>query len=195
MDAQLGRVLDELDRLGLATNTIIVLWGDHGWHLGDHGMWCKHTNYEQAARIPLIVAAPGVTTPGTRAATALVETVDIYPTLCELAGLPAPRVPQGLEGKSFVRVPARPGAGTAELSLSRLSARRTPRARGSHGAASPGRMERARARRRDGGPRALRLRSDPLETKNLAAEQPEVVARMRAMLAKQPEAKPQIRRR
>src|SRR5216117_3546396 len=102
MDAQLGRVLDELDRLGLGRSMIIVLWGDHGWHLGDHGMWCKHTNYEEATHIPIIVVAPGVTRPGTRATNALVETVDLYPTLAELAGLPAPQVPQQLEGRSFV---------------------------------------------------------------------------------------------
>jgi iduronate 2-sulfatase len=100
MDAQLGRVLDALDRSPFARNTIIVLWGDHGWHLGDHGMWCKHTNYEQAARIPLVVVAPGVTPAGVKSG-ALVETVDIYPTLCELAGLPAPR-------GSMVRVLPRP---------------------------------------------------------------------------------------
>ena len=64
-DAQIGRVLDELDRLGLAQNTIVVLWGDHGWHLGDHGMWSKHSNYEQATRIPLLIAAPGTNKPGT----------------------------------------------------------------------------------------------------------------------------------
>ncbi len=100
MDAQLGRVLDELDRSGLADNTIIVLWGDHGWHLGDHGLWCKHTNYEQATRIPLIVSAPEKVRRGTHTA-ALTETVDIYPTLCELAGIP---IPKGLDGRSFADV-------------------------------------------------------------------------------------------
>jgi iduronate 2-sulfatase len=85
MDAQVGRVLDELDRLELANNTIIVLWGDHGWHLGDHGMWCKHTNYEQAAHAPLLFVAPKQ--PGEQRERGIVEFVDIYPTLCDLAGL------------------------------------------------------------------------------------------------------------
>jgi iduronate 2-sulfatase len=110
MDAQLGRVLDELDRLELADKTIIVLWGDHGWHLGDHGMWSKHTNYEEAAHIPLLVVAPGVTKPKTEAK-ALVESVDIYPTLCELAGLPAR--PE-LAGRSFVPTLKDPAAPTKD---------------------------------------------------------------------------------
>ena len=64
VDAQIGRVIDELNRLGLADGTIIVLWGDHGFHLGDLGIWTKHTNYEQANRIPILITAPGITTPG-----------------------------------------------------------------------------------------------------------------------------------
>ncbi|MBP8257804.1 MAG: sulfatase, partial [Opitutaceae bacterium] len=88
VDAQVGRVLDELDRQNLADRTIVVLWGDHGWHLGDHSLWGKKTNYEQAARIPLILAGPGVAQ-GEKSS-ALVETVDLYPTLGELAGLPIP---------------------------------------------------------------------------------------------------------
>lgn len=97
IDAQIGRVLDELDRLALADRTIICLWGDHGWHLGDHGLWCKHTNFENATRAPLVVSAPGADAPG-RNTEALVEFVDIYPTLAQLAGLP---VPETLDGTSF----------------------------------------------------------------------------------------------
>jgi arylsulfatase A-like enzyme len=93
IDAQVGRLLDELQRLGQADNTIIVLWGDHGWQLGEHGFWCKHTNFEVAARTPLLVVAPGVA--GGRVSRRLVEYVDIYPTLCDLAGLPEPAHLQG----------------------------------------------------------------------------------------------------
>lgn len=96
VDAQIGRLLDELDRLKLADDTIIVLWGDHGWQLGEHGMWCKHTNFEVAVRTPLLVVAPGAT--GGQVREQLVEYVDIYPTLCELADLPPP---DHLQGKSF----------------------------------------------------------------------------------------------
>lgn len=75
----------------------MVLWGDHGWHLGDHGLWCKHTNFEQAARNPLIIAAPGRS--HGRQSDALVQTVDVYPTLCALAGMTAPA---GLAGRSLI---------------------------------------------------------------------------------------------
>lgn len=97
MDAQLGRVLAELDRLGLREQTVVVLWGDHGWKLGEHGAWCKHTNFENDTHAPLICCAPGQKAAG-RHTQALVEFVDIYPSLCELAGLP---LPSHLEGTSF----------------------------------------------------------------------------------------------
>lgn len=97
VDAQIGRVLDELDRLGLAENTMVVLWGDHGWHLGEQGIWAKQTNFERATLAPLIVRTPQARSAGNSTA-ALVEMVDIYPTLCELAGLP---LPDHLEGTSF----------------------------------------------------------------------------------------------
>ena len=97
MDAQVGRVLAELDRLGLRENTVIVLWGDHGWQLGEHGLWNKHTNFEVATRSPLIVSAPNQKQRGTKC-DALVEFVDIYPTLCALCDVP---LPGHLEGTSF----------------------------------------------------------------------------------------------
>ena len=96
-DAQIGRVLDELARLGLAERTVVVLWGDHGWHLGDHGLWCKHTNFESATRAPLVLASPRIA--GGKRTQRLAEFVDIYPSTCELAGLP---VPEHCEGTSLV---------------------------------------------------------------------------------------------
>ena len=189
MDAQLGRVIEALDQLGLAQNTIIVLWGDHGWHLGDHGMWCKHTNYEQAARLPLIVVAPGVAKPGAKTG-ALAETVDIYPTLCELAGLP---IPPGLEGASFVPTLKNPSATTKEAVFHVY-----PR-----GELMGRAVRTARYRlvewKKIGAPANTAVfelydyEADPAETKNLAADKPEIVAQLRAILAKQPEAKPQVR--
>lgn len=98
VDAQVGRLLDELDRLGLAENTIVVLWSDHGWKLGEHNGWCKQTNYEIDTRAPLMIRAPGAKANG-KPSNALVEFVDVYPTLCELASLPVPKV---LEGMSLV---------------------------------------------------------------------------------------------
>lgn len=97
MDAQVGRLLDELERQGLKDKTLVVLWGDHGWQLGEHGLWCKHTNYETSTWAPLIMSAPGQRAPGKKAG-GLVEFVDLYPTLAESCGL-AP--PPGLEGVSF----------------------------------------------------------------------------------------------
>jgi arylsulfatase A-like enzyme len=97
MDAQLGRVLDALKEQGFADDTVVILWGDHGWHLGDHGMWCKHTNYERATRAALLMSAPGRKAAG-KSTDALVEFVDIYPTLAEVCGLPRP---DGVEGHSF----------------------------------------------------------------------------------------------
>ncbi|MFM8532692.1 MAG: sulfatase [Acidimicrobiia bacterium] len=98
MDAQLGRVLAELGRLELADNTIIILWGAHGWKLGEHDAWCKHSNVELDTNAPLIISVPGMKNPGRRT-DALVEFVDVYPSLAELAGLP---LPEHLEGTSFV---------------------------------------------------------------------------------------------
>jgi len=97
-DAQVGILLDELEELGLIKNTIIVLWGDHGWHLGDHNLWCKHTNFEQATHAPLIISSPKIKSGKTKSQT---EFVDIFPTLCDLAGL---AVPTYLDGKSLMPI-------------------------------------------------------------------------------------------
>lgn len=96
-DAQVGKLLDELDRLDLRQNTIVILWGDHGWKLGEHDAWCKHTNCENDTNAPLLLSVPGMKQRGVHT-DALVEFVDVYPTLAELAGLPPP---VHLEGKSF----------------------------------------------------------------------------------------------
>jgi len=108
VDAQIGKVLDALKKNQMEDNTIIVLWGDHGYSLGEQGRWCKGTNFEMDTRVPLMVRTPGMPNPGA-STDSMVEAVDIYPTLAELAGLPAP---VGLDGSSFaspVRDPARPG--------------------------------------------------------------------------------------
>jgi len=97
IDAQIGRVMKELEALGLREQTIIVLWGDHGWKLGEHDSWCKHTNFEIDTNAPLLISAPGMSNKG-RTTDALTEFVDIYPTLCELTGL---EKPDHLEGISF----------------------------------------------------------------------------------------------
>lgn len=97
VDAMIGQVLDELERLQIADNTVVILWGDHGWSLGEHGLWCKHSPFEVALHVPLIVRGPGIQA-GTRSH-ALTEFVDVYPSLCELASLP---LPPHLAGESFV---------------------------------------------------------------------------------------------
>ncbi len=111
-DANVGKLLDALDSLGLTKNTIIVLWGDHGWHLGDHNLWCKHTNFEEATHAPLIIVSPAIKPSVTNSQT---EHLDIFPTLCELAGL---NIPSILDGKSLVPVMKNPTTSIKEFSVS-----------------------------------------------------------------------------
>ena len=106
IDAQVGRLLDELDKKGLTDNTIIVLWGDHGWNLGDHGLWGKITNFETNARVPLIIAAPEQKGNG-KSANGIVEFVDVYPTLSELAGLSLPSHLEGTSARSLLNDPSK----------------------------------------------------------------------------------------
>ncbi len=108
-DAQIGRVLAELDALGLRENTVVILWGDHGWNLGEHTMWCKHCCFETSMRVPMIVSAP--MSPGFKVGAktaAIAEYIDIYPTLCDLAGLEKPRQLQGMSFAPVLADPSRP---------------------------------------------------------------------------------------
>lgn len=105
IDSFVGMLMNTLEEQGLAENTIVILWGDHGWKLGEHNMWCKHTNFEIDTNAPLICYSPNQKKNGTQT-NALVEFVDIFPTLCELAGLP---IPEQLQGKSFVPLLDQPG--------------------------------------------------------------------------------------
>ena len=190
VDAQIGKVLNELERLGLASNTVIVLWGDHGWHLGDHGYWTKHTNYEQANRIPIIVVAPGRGLAVGRSTRQLTESVDLFPTLAELAGLPEPNVPQGLDGLSLAPVLRDPSYEIRDHAY--------------HCYPRRGRMGRAIRTERY---RLVEWRSvatpdapaeyelydyvdDPGEKRNLASERLGVVAQLAEILARHPAAKP-----
>ena len=188
VDAQIGKVIDELDRSGLSENTLIVLWGDHGFHLGDLGIWTKHTNYEQANRIPLLLIAPGVTKPGS-STRQLAESVDIFPTLAELAGLPAPTGPQPIDGISLVPVLKNPAARVRDHAYHCFPKQKMGRAI---------RTESHRLiewKKPGAPPESAELElydytADSHETQNIAAEQPEVVKQLRAILARHHEASP-----
>ncbi len=106
-DRQVARLLEQLEKTGLAENTIVLLWGDHGYHLGEHAIWGKHALFEESLHAPLVIRTPGMKHPGVRTDT-IVETVDIYPTLCELAGID---IPSGLSGDSLVGLLQDPSAG------------------------------------------------------------------------------------
>lgn len=191
MDAQVGRLLDGLEAHGFADNTIVVLWGDHGWHLGDHGSWTKHSNYEQSNRIPIIIKAPGVARPGT-STHQLTETVDLYPTLASLAGLPQPETVQPIDGQDLTPV------------LKNGKKRLRPYAY--HSFPKGGRVGRAIRNDRyrivewkendsDIVYELYDYQEDPLETANIAGSDPAALAKMKALLALEPPAKPQALRR
>lgn len=112
VDAQIGRLLDELDRTDRWQDTIVILWSDHGWQLGEHSAWSKMTNYEMATRVPFIVAAPKIKPARTRN---IAELVDLYPTLCELTGLERPK---HLEGESLVKTLENPSEPDQSVALS-----------------------------------------------------------------------------
>ncbi len=115
VDAQIGRLLDVLDEEGLAENTIVVLWSDHGWKLGEYRGWGKMTNYEIDARVPFIISAPNLNRTAGQSSDSLVELLDVYPTLCELTGIETPGF---VEGKSLVPVLLDPSARVHQSAVS-----------------------------------------------------------------------------
>jgi iduronate 2-sulfatase len=117
MDAQVGRVLDALDRLDLARNTIVVFTSDHGYHLGEHGLWQKMSLFEESARVPLVIAAPGAGVEGGVSETP-VGLVDLYPTLAQLCGV---RAPENLQGQSLVPMLEDPSAAGRGWTLTQVT--------------------------------------------------------------------------
>ncbi|MFN6302954.1 MAG: sulfatase-like hydrolase/transferase [Planctomycetota bacterium] len=192
-DHQIGRLLSKLDQLGLTDSTIVVLWGDHGWHLGDHGMWCKHSNYEQATRIPVIISAPGRAQG--HSSQAMIESVDIYPTLCDLAGID---IPSSLDGKSFANVLDNPTQSHRDHSIQVY-----PRSKEGVGQVLGRSIRTERYRlvqwKAWDAPNDLSdwelydYQSDPTETKNLADDAPQVVAGLRKLLETHPAAKAPVK--
>lgn len=107
-DASVGRLMSQLRASQAADSTIVVLWGDHGWHLGEHGVWGKHTLFEESLRSPLIIAAPGMSQPG-QSTPSMVESIDLFPTLCELTGVDVPAFVHGVSLKPLLDDPDESG--------------------------------------------------------------------------------------
>ena len=170
----------------MTENTIVVLWGDHGFHLGDLRIWTKHTNYEQANHIPLLITAPGVTTPGT-VTRQLAESVDLFPTLAELAGLPRPTGPQPIDGLSLVPVLRDPAARVRDHAFHAYPkdklgrAIRTERYRMVEWKPIGGSENQAEYELYD-------YQTDPLETRNLAGDFPDVLKHLKEILSTYPQA-------
>jgi iduronate 2-sulfatase len=165
-DAQVGRLLDRLDSLGIRDETIVVLWGDHGWHLGEHAIWGKHALFEESLHSPLIVQYAGLPDPG-RATESMVETLDVFPTLCELAAVPVPEFTQGVSLRPILEDVNSPG----HAAVSYKRAARTIRT-DSH-----------RLILHDSGEVELYdHNSDAKETSNIAGADPDLVQRLRRQL-------------
>ena len=161
MDAQVGRVLEALNRLGLADNTVVVFTSDHGYHMYEHGLWQKMTLFENSARVPLIVSAPGAAGNG-QSTPALAELVDVYPTLAAACGLEAPEY---LDGHSQKPVLDDPAANVKDAAFTQLQ-------RGEKPGYSIRTAEYRYTLWNDGaeGEQLYNMQSDPGETTNLAAE-------------------------
>ena len=118
IDAQLGLILNHLKSLGMDKNTVVIFFGDHGWHLGDHGLWNKHSNFEEATRTPLIFKSPDIE--GGFINDSPVELLDIFPTICNLAGIP---IPEDLDGVSLVPILDKKSESLKEFAISQYPRR------------------------------------------------------------------------
>ncbi|MCH2388924.1 MAG: sulfatase-like hydrolase/transferase, partial [Opitutales bacterium] len=167
-DAQVGRMLDRLDLLGIRENTIVVLWGDHGWHLGEHSIWGKHALFEESLRSPLIISYPGIPNPG-KMSHSMVETIDVFPTLVELSGLPKAKHAHGVSLKPILESPNATGHDAYAYRSYGYTIRTETHRLIAH---TDGYIELYDHRTLEG------------ETRNIADEQPEVVAELKAKIKK-----------
>jgi iduronate 2-sulfatase len=169
-------VLDTLKAIDPTGNTIVVVWGDHGFLLGEHAIWGKHCLYENALRSPLLVRAPGLRKPGASSA-AIVETVDIFPTLAELCGLPVPAKLDGRSLRAMLDDPAAPASKPARGFWS-----------GGQRSIRTDRWRLIAASGSDGAPQLelFDYASDPLETRNHASAHPDIVRDLQAQIALHP---------
>lgn len=161
-DAQVGRILDKLEALGLSENTIVVLWGDHGWHLGEHAIWGKHSLFEESLHAPLIIRSPGEADPG-KSSAAITSTIDIYPTLCDLADLPRPTNLDGRSLRPQLDSPDTPGRASVAYHRGRVTLRGDTYRLTIHP---------------DGGAELYDHNSPEKETHNLAKDHPDIVLEM-----------------
>ena len=167
-DAQVGRIMRKLKETGRDKDTIVVLWGDHGWHLGEHAVWGKHTLFEESLRSPLIVSYPGIKAPGVPT-DSMVEALDLFPTLCELTGLPVPGFVDGVSLQPILDDPAEPG----HPAISYKGSTRTIRTR-TH----------RLIYHRSGHAELYDHNTEAGETKNVAQANPKLVAQLKAQIEK-----------
>jgi uncharacterized sulfatase len=168
MDAQVGKVLDALDRLELRDSTVVLMTSDHGYHLGEHSLWQKMSLFEESARVPLVISAPGMKAPG-KSTPRVAELIDLYPTLADLCGLPAPADLPGRSLRPQLDDPQAPGKAVAVTQVVRGGGPNSKTKLRGYAV----RDERFRYIEWDGGKAGAQLydhRTDPQEHKNLAAD-------------------------